>query len=368
MKNKLEIDLAECKIYTLFSTIMGFNTEKDPSYSITESKSTTSLSSIGNGSNVLEDDPFSFPIKDKRTWDLYKIQMSQMWHLEELDLSGDYDDWMTLNDDERFFLSNILAFFAASDKLVMDNVSNNFYAEAINFEMQSFYAAQLLSETVHNETYNMLIDVLIKDRDEKNKLFQSLHTNPIVAKKAAYAQRYMDPSTTSKAERMLAFLIFEGVFFSSSFCAIFWISNRQQLKGLKTANEFISKDEGTHAEAAVHFLSMIEEKLSTETVVRMFTEAVVIETEFVSDVLPVRLLGMNAESMVEYIKYVADYWIVKIGEDRVFNSKNPYQFMDSLSLENHTNFFESRNTSYSAPGVGIEDANADKGFSIDEAF
>jgi ribonucleoside-diphosphate reductase beta chain len=307
-----------------------------------------------------------FPIKYPDIYKLYKESLASFWTVEECDLTQDTFDWKEkLNDNERYFLKNILAFFASSDGIVNENLAINFYNEIQIPEARNLYATQLLIEAVHSELYSLLIETYITDSQEKLKLFNSIETNSIVKKKADWALKWVN-SDSSFAERILAFGVIEGVFFSGSFCAIFWLKTRGLMPGLSLSNQFISRDEAMHCRTCVLLYSKLEQKLPEAMVHALFKEAYLIEKEFITESIPVSLIGMNAKLMIQYIEFVVDYWLVELGYNKLFNSKNPFSFMDYISLENKQNFFENRVTNYSKAGA---DTTQDKMvFSMDEDF
>ncbi len=294
-----------------------------------------------------------FPIKYHQVWEMYKKHMAVFWTAEEIDLVPDLNDWETkLNNDERHFISNVLAFFAASDGIVNENLARRFYKEIQIPEARCFYGFQIAMENIHSETYSLLIDTYIKDQKEKNKLFNATENLACVAKKARWAMEWIS-SKKSFAHRLIAFCAIEGIFFSGSFCAIYWLKKRGLMSGLCTSNEFISRDEGLHCQFAVlmHSLLNEDEKLDTATITQIITEAVAIEKEFILDAIPVALIGMNSESMSQYIEFVADHWLQQLGADAHYKTKNPFEWMELISLEGKTNFFEKRVSEYQRPGV-----------------
>ena len=306
-----------------------------------------------------------FPIKYKDIWDLYKLAIASFWTAEEIDLSIDISDWETkLNDDERFFIKNILAFFAASDGIINENLAINFYNEIQVPEARNLYASQLLIESVHSEVYSLLIDTYIKDPVEKQDIFDSMTTNSIVNKKANWALKWIDNGTFP--ERLLAFGAVEGIFFSGSFCSIFWLKSRGLMKGLSLSNQFISRDEALHCRTCVLLYSKLEQKLPESRVHEIFREALAIEEEFITESLPVSLIGMNSELMKQYIRFITDYWLSELGYSKLFNVENPFGFMDYIALESKVNFFENRNHAYALAGVGK--TREEMSFSLDEEF
>lgn len=291
-----------------------------------------------------------FPIRHADIWHMYKQAEASFWTAEEIDLSPDLLDWATrLNPDEKHFIKHVLAFFAASDGIVNENLAINFMSEVQYPEARCFYGFQIMMENIHSETYSLLIDTYIRDNEEKNHLFHAIDTVPCVAEKAAWALRWI--SQGSFAERLIAFAAVEGIFFSGSFCSIFWLKKRGLMPGLSFANELISRDEGLHCDFACLLYSQLKHKLPVETVQQIILSAVAVERNFVSDALPVRLIGMNATLMCQYIEFVADRLLVALGCPKVFNATNPFDFMELISLSGKTNFFERRVSEYQKHGV-----------------
>jgi ribonucleoside-diphosphate reductase beta chain len=306
-----------------------------------------------------------FPIKHKDIWEMYKKAEASFWTAEEIDLNPDLQDWENkLNDDEKHFIKHVLAFFAASDGIVNENLAVNFMNEVQYPEARCFYGFQIMMENIHSETYSLLIDSYIKDPKEKDRLFHSIDTLPCVGKKAAWALKWIGNGTF--AERLIAFAAVEGIFFSGSFCSIFWLKKRGLMPGLTFSNELISRDEGLHCDFACLLYAQLENQLPKENVTAIITNAVEIEKEFVSDALPVRLIGMNAEMMCQYIEFVADRLLVALGCEKTYNATNPFDFMELISLQGKTNFFEKRVAEYQKSGVmGKKEDNI---FSLDEDF
>lgn len=282
-----------------------------------------------------------FPIEHDNLWTLYKQAQMSNWTAEEIDLSKDMDDWNTLSENEQHFIKTILAFFAGSDGIVFENLNNNFADEVQLTEARSFYAYQAHNEMVHGETYSKLIDKYIRTSSEKKKLFEAIQTIPCIEKKARWAMKWFDNSKPF-AERLFAFACVEGIFFSGSFCAIFWLKKRGLLPGLCFSNELISRDEGLHLQFAVELFNMLKFKPKKETIEEIIKEAVEIEKEFIIDALPCSLIGMNSEKMSEYIEYVSDRLLKQIGQDKIWKTQNPFDFMENISLDGKTNFFEKR--------------------------
>lgn len=287
-----------------------------------------------------------FPLKYHDIWEMYKTAEHSFWTSEEIDLSQDMTDWEEkLNDDERHHIKNVLAFFAASDGIVNENLAENFVKEVQYPEAKFFYGFQLTIENIHSETYSLLIDTYIKDNKEKDYLFNAIDTIDSVQKKAQWALKWID--SESFAERLIAFAAVEGIFFSGSFCSIFWLKKRGLMPGLTFSNELISRDEGLHCLfACLLHNKYIQNKVSEERIKEIICEAVEIEKEFVTDSLPVALIGMNEVLMQQYIEYVADYWLIELGCSKVYHVENPFDFMDMLSLQNKSNFFEKRVSEY----------------------
>jgi len=307
-----------------------------------------------------------FPIVHDDIWKMYKKAEASFWTAEEIDLSSDQNDWENkLNDNERHFIKHVLAFFAASDGIVNENLAENFVAEVQYTEAKFFYGFQIAIENIHSETYSLLIDTYVKDNAEKNKLFHAIDTIDCVRKKADWALRWIDNG--SFQERLVAFAAVEGIFFSGSFCSIFWLKKRGLMPGLSFSNELISRDEGLHCDfACLLYNNHVVNKLSQETVTAIIADAVKIEKEFVSDALPVKLIGMNSDLMCQYIEFVADRLLVELGCKKLFNATNPFDFMEMISLQGKTNFFEKRVGEYQKSGVmSSKDENV---FSLDEDF
>ena len=306
-----------------------------------------------------------FPIKHKEVWDMYKKAEASFWTAEEIDLGPDLNDWNNkLNDDERHFIKHVLAFFAASDGIVNENLAVNFMNEVQWPEARCFYGYQIMIENIHSETYSLLIDTYIKDPAEKDKLFHAIDTVPCVGRKAEWALKWI--ANGSFAERLVAFAAVEGIFFSGSFCSIFWLKKRGLMPGLSFSNELISRDEGLHCDFACLLYSQLVQPLDKSKVTEIITNAVEIEKEFVTDALPVKLIGMNAELMRQYIEFVADRLLIALGCAKVYNVSNPFDFMELISLQNKTNFFEKRVAEYQKAGVmSDKDKNV---FSLEEDF
>ncbi len=307
-----------------------------------------------------------FPIQHHDIWEFYKKQEASFWTAEEIDLSDDLKDWGNLTDDERHFISHVLAFFAASDGIVNENLAENFLAEVQYTEAKFFYGFQIAIENIHSETYSLLIDTYIKDPQQKDHLFNAIDTLDCVKKKADWALRWIDKGNFQ--ERLIAFAAVEGIFFSGSFCSIFWLKKRGLMPGLSFSNELISRDEGLHCDfACLLYNNHVNNKLDKSVVTGIITDAVEIEKEFVSDALPVRLIGMNSDLMCQYIEFVADRLLVALECDKVYNASNPFDFMEMISLQGKTNFFEKRVAEYQKAGVTNKEKEKPR-FSLDEDF
>ena len=318
---------------------------------------------------ILTDNPnrfVLFPIEHDDIWKFYKKSEASFWTAEEIDLHQDLVDWGSrLNDDERHFIKHVLAFFAASDGIVNENLAENMVSEVQYTEAKFFYGFQIMMENIHSETYSLLIDTYINDVKEKDYLFNAIENLECVRKKADWALEWIEDA--SFAERLIAFAAVEGIFFSGSFCSIFWLKKRGLMPGLAFSNELISRDEGMHCDfACLLYNKYIVNKLPVETVTKIIADAVEIEKEFVSDALPVNLIGMNSDLMCQYIEFVADRLLVALGCPKIFNAENPFPWMELISLQGKTNFFEKRVGDYQKAGVM---ANKDQQiFSLDEDF
>lgn len=311
---------------------------------------------------ILEENPHRFvlfPIQYQSVWDLYKKHQKSFWTAEEVDLSHDMDDWANLSDDEKHFIKRVLAFFAASDGIVMENLAARFLTEVQMPEARAFYSNQLFIENIHSEMYSLLLDTYIKDPREKTKHFHAVDSFPCIKAKADWATKWIQ-SGESFGERLVAFAAVEGIFFSGSFCAIFWLKKRGLMPGLTFSNELISRDEGLHCDFACHLFGLLVNRPSPKTVRTIITEAVKIEKEFVCSALPVTLIGMSAQSMSQYIEFVADRLLMALEHPKVYNVQNPFDWMDLISLKAKTNFFEKRNSSYALA--------SEREFSLDEEF
>jgi ribonucleoside-diphosphate reductase beta chain len=291
-----------------------------------------------------------FPIQHDKIWKMYKQAVASFWVTEEIDLTQDLIDWERLNDGERHFIKHVLAFFAASDGIVNENLVLNFMHDVQVPEARCFYGFQVAMENIHAETYSLLIDTLIKDATEKDYLFNALNNLECVSKKGNWALRWIENAPTF-AHRLIAFAAVEGIFFSGSFCSIFWLKKRGLMPGLSFSNELISRDEGLHCDFACLLYSMLNQKVDPKEVEAIITEAVMFEKEFVNDALPVSLIGMNATMMSEYIEFVADRLLVSLGNEKVYRTANPFPWMEMISLQGKTNFFEKRVGEYQKSGV-----------------
>jgi ribonucleoside-diphosphate reductase subunit M2 len=287
-----------------------------------------------------------FPIHHNDVWEMYKKQVDCFWRAEEIDLTKDLVNWESLNQDEQFFISMILAFFAASDGIVLENLATRFMNDVQISEARAFYGFQIAMENIHSETYSLLIETYIKDKEEKHKLFNAIENFPCIKKKSDWAQKWIHDNRSSFATRLVAFACVEGIFFSGAFCSIYWLKKRGLMPGLTFSNELISRDEALHCEFAVLLYSKLLKKIDKARIHEIIKEAVEIETEFICDALPCRLIGMNSDMMTQYIKFVADRLCVQLGYKKIYNVINPFEFMELISLESKTNFFEKRNDSY----------------------
>ena len=309
-----------------------------------------------------------FPIKHHDIWKFYKQAEASFWTAEEIDLSQDLRDWASLNDGERHFIKHVLAFFAASDGIVNENLAENFVSEVQYTEAKFFYGFQIAIENIHSETYSLLIDTYVKEAKEKDKLFHAIETMDCVKKKADWALRWIDKGNFQ--ERLIAFAAVEGIFFSGSFCSIFWLKKRGLMPGLSFSNELISRDEGLHCDFACHiYRDHVVNKLDEQTIIDVIKDAVEIEKEFVTDALPVKLIGMNSELMCQYIEFVADRLLDELIGKKIYGATNPFDFMDMISLRGKTNFFERRVGDYQKAGVMTStDKETTPKFSLDEDF
>ena len=305
-----------------------------------------------------------FPIKDQEVWKMYKKMEDSFWRTEEIDLSKDLKHWQSLKDDEKHFIKHILAFFAASDGIVLENLGQRFMNEVQLAEARAAYGFQIMMENIHSETYSLLIDTLVKDETEKTKLFEAIDNYPCIKKKADWAIKWINDNRSGFATRLIAFACVEGIFFSGSFCSIYWLKKRGLMPGLTFSNELISRDEGMHTDFAVLLFSKLLNKPKKAKVYEIFKNAVEIEKEFICEALPCRLIGMNQVLMSQYIEFVADRLVVQLGYPKIYNSSNPFDFMEMISLQGKTNFFEKRVGDYSlSSGSKTEDA-----FAMDDEF
>ena len=302
-----------------------------------------------------------FPIDYHDIFSMYKRALASFWTVEEVDLSKDLNDWEQLNDDERHFIENVLAFFAGSDGIVTENLAQRFMNDIQIQEAKCFYGFQIAIENIHSEMYSLLIDTYIKDNNHKEKLFNAINTIPCVAEKADWAIEYITNEKATFQERVIAFAAVEGIFFSGSFAAVFWLKERGLLPGLTFSNELISRDEGLHTEFACLIYSHLDEKLPESRVVEIITNAVTIEQKFITDSIPCRMIGMNAELMKQYIEFVADRLLLQLGCQKHYESANPFQFMEMISMEGKTNFFEKRVAEYSKANVTSSGASISTG-------
>ena len=284
-----------------------------------------------------------FPLSDQDIWKMYKKMMDCFWRAEEIDFSKDLNDWNSLKETERHFIKMVLAFFAASDGIVLENLGQRFLSEVQLPEARATYGFQLMMENVHSETYSLLIDTYIKDRDEQTKLFRAIDNFPCIKKKADWAIKWIQDNRSSFATRLVAFACVEGIFFSGSFCSIYWLKKRGLMPGLTFSNELISRDEGMHTDFAVLLFNKLARKPKKAKVFELIKDAVEIEKEFIIDALPCKLIGMNSKLMSQYIEFVADRLSQQLGYGKIFNSSNPFDFMEMISLQGKTNFFEKRN-------------------------
>lgn len=295
-----------------------------------------------------------FPLKYADVWDLYKKQVDCFWRAEEVDLSKDLVDWAKLNKDEQQFISMVLAFFAASDGIVLENLAIRFMSDVQVAEVRSFYGFQIAMENIHSEMYSLLIDTYIKDKRDKDLLFHATSNFPCITKKADWAKKWIEDSNSSFAERLVAFAAIEGIFFSASFASIYWIKKRGLMPGLTFSNELISRDEALHTEFAILLYKKLRNSLSQTRIHEILKEAVAIETEFITEAIPCRMIGMNSVLMTQYIEFVADRLCVQLGYDKIFNSSNPFDFMELISVETKVNFFERTNSEYALANKEVE--------------
>jgi ribonucleoside-diphosphate reductase beta chain len=313
--------------------------------------------------NLLKEDDnrwVLFPIKHHKVWEFYKKAEASFWTAEEIDFSKDLKDWEGLNENERHFIKNVLAFFAGSDGIVTENLALRFMRDIRIPEVRCFYGFQIAIENIHSETYSLLIDTYIKDSEERNRLFRATTEVPSIKKKAEWAFKWIEDDKSTFQKRLLGFALVEGLFFSGSFCAIFWLKKRGLMPGLTFSNELISRDEGLHTDFAVYLYNTLQDRLPREEVQAIFREAVAIEKEFITESLPCSLIGMNMTMMGEYIEYVADRLLVQLGYPKIWQAKNPFEFMEMISLAGKTNFFEKRVSEYSMASVSSSTPTSEK--------
>ena len=314
-----------------------------------------SMEPLFDPSNVTLGERYTlFPISasEQDLYKMYKKAVASFWTVEEIDFNKDREDWEKLTENEQYFIKHILAFFAGSDGVVQENLATRFQKEVQSPVARLFYGLQNAMEGIHSETYSLLIDQYVKDKDEQMKYFRAIDSIPAIRKKAQWAINWIE-SPTDYATRLVGFACVEGIFFSGSFCAIYWIKKRGLLPGLTFSNELISRDEGLHTEFAVAMYHKLVNKLTTDQIVTIVRDAVVCETEFITEALPCSLIGMNARDMTQYIQFVADRLAVQLGCPKIYKASNPFDFMDLISLEGKTNFFEKKVSEYSKPGVGM---------------
>lgn len=308
--------------------------------------------------SILEpnDDRFVlFPIQHNDIWDMYKRSVDSFWRAEEVDLSKDLLDWANLNEDEQKFISMVLAFFAASDGIVLENLAVRFMGDVQSSEARAFYGFQIAMENIHSEMYSLLIDTYIKDNDQRDKLFNAIANFPCIAKKANWAKKWIADNRSSFAARLVAFAAIEGIFFSSSFASIYWIKKRGLMPGLTFSNELISRDEALHTEFAILLYSKLQKKLPKKRIHEIIQEATEIEKEFITEAIPCRMIGMNANLMTQYIEFVADRLCLQLGYEKIYNSQNPFDFMELISVETKVNFFERTNSEYALANKKVDD-------------
>ena len=296
-----------------------------------------------------------FPIQHNDVWKMYKKQIDSFWRVEEIDLSKDLGDWDKLSKDEQNFISKVLAFFAASDGVVMENLAARFMQDVQHAEIRAFYGFQIMMENIHSEMYSVLIETYIKNAEEKDGLFRATKTHPSIGQKAAWAKKWIGDNRSSFAARLVAFACVEGIFFSSSFAAIYWVKKRGLMPGLTLSNEFISRDEALHTEFAVLLYTKLEKKLAKKRIIEIVKDAAEIEKKFVEDVLPDRLMGMNSKLMSQYVEFVADRLCLQLGYDKIYGSQNPFDFMELISVETKVNFFERTNSEYALANKVVDD-------------
>ena len=307
-----------------------------------------------------------FPIKDENIWKMYQKQEDCFWRAQEVDLTKDLKDWEQLNQDEKYFISMILAFFAGSDGIVVENLANRFMGEVHLSEAKAFYGLQIAMENIHSIMYSILIDTYIKDKTNKLKLFNAINEYPCIKKKADWAIKWIKDKRSNFATRLVAFACVEGIFFSGAFCAIYWLKKRGLMPGLTFSNELISRDEALHTEFAIYLYSTLKNKLKKSKIIEIIKEAVDIEIEFICEALPCNLIGMNSQLMSQYIKFVADRLIVQMGYEKIYNVANPFDWMELISIEGKTNFFEKRVGEYAL--ATKETSNINESFNFNDEF
>lgn len=295
-----------------------------------------------------------FPIQDDAIWKMYKKQVDCFWRAEEIDLSKDLNDWATLSPDEKHFISMVLAFFAASDGIVLENLAQRFMSDVQLAEARAFYGFQIAMENIHSQMYSLLIDTYINDSTEKMRLFQAIEHYPCIAKKADWAKKWIADKRSGFPTRLVAFACIEGIFFSSSFASIYWIKKRGLMPGLTFSNELISRDEALHTEFAILLYTKLHKKLTKKKVYEIIRDAVAIEQEFICEAIPCRMIGMNAKLMTQYIEFVADRLCLQLGYDKIYGSTNPFDFMELISIETKVNFFERTNSEYALANKTVE--------------
>jgi ribonucleotide reductase beta subunit family protein with ferritin-like domain len=305
-----------------------------------------------------------FPIQHEDIWQMYKKQVDCFWRAEEIDLTKDINDWEMLNDAERYFISMILAFFAASDGIVLENLAVRFMSDVQISEARAFYGFQIAMENIHSHTYSLLIETYIKNQEEKQRFFSAIDNYPCIKKKSDWAQKWINDNRSSFATRLVAFACIEGIFFSGAFCSIFWMKKRGLMPGLTFSNELISRDEALHTEFAILLYSKLQKKINKTRIHDIIKEAVEIEIEFICDALPCRLIGMNSTLMTQYIQFIADRLCLQLGYDKIYHATNPFDFMELISLEGKTNFFERKISDY---GLANKEKNNDV-FEFSEDF
>ena len=297
-----------------------------------------------------------FPIKDNEIWQMYLKQVDCFWTVPVVDTSQDMKDWQTLSNDEQHFISMVLAFFSSSDGIVLENLAVRFMSDVQLAEARAFYGFQIAMENIHSQMYSTLIDTYIKDGDERDRLFNAIDNFPCIAKKANWAKKWIGDNRSSFAARLVAFAVVEGIFFSSAFASIYWIKKRGLMPGLTFSNELISRDEALHTEFAILLYSRLQRKLSKKRIHEIIMDAVEIEKEFITEAIPCRMIGMNARLMCQYIEFVADRLCVQLGYDKIYNSSNPFEFMELISIETKVNFFERTNSEYALTNCKKDDS------------